>query len=129
MESLIRDIVVKHLLEDELLTIWLHQPMFNDNITSQNLDKCVKTIVGGSVVDAIYVDFSKAFDTVPHPRLIGKLQSYGINGQILTWIRESLREGSLEVVVNGNKSPPAPLDLYCLSSTSTICWIRSNRMD
>ena len=49
----------------------------------------------GDPVDAIYVDFRKAFDSVPHQRLLSssgkrllnKLKAYGINGQITKWIR------------------------------------------
>ena len=39
------------------------------------LDKCVKTIAEGGVIDTIYLDFAKAFDTVPHQRLTGKTSS------------------------------------------------------
>ena len=35
-------------------------------------------------VDAIYLDFKKSFDSVPHPRLLGKIKSYGIEGNIFT---------------------------------------------
>ena len=37
-------------------------------------------------VDVIYLDFQKAFDKVPHARLIYKLKAHGISGKILTWI-------------------------------------------
>ena len=36
----------------------------------------------GSVVDAIYLDFSKAVDTIPHPRLMSKLQNYWENSRM-----------------------------------------------
>ena len=48
------------------------------------LDMCIETVVNKGVVDTIYLDFSKAFDTVPHRRLIGKLVSHGIPGNILS---------------------------------------------
>ena len=41
-------------------------------------------------IDLAVLDFSKAFDTVPHNRLLGKLQHYGINGQIHKWIESFL---------------------------------------
>ena len=34
----------------------------------------------------IYLDYQKAFDTVPHKRLISKLKSYNINKDIIAWI-------------------------------------------
>ena len=46
------------------------------------LDQCVSTIAEGGVIDTIYLDFAKAFDTVPHHRLLGKLQAYGMQGKL-----------------------------------------------
>ena len=69
MESFVRDTVVTHLLEKRLLTTKQYGFISGRSTTTQllnYLDKCVKTIVDGGVVDAIYLDFSKAFDTVPH---------------------------------------------------------------
>ena len=50
-------------------------------------------------VDVIYFDFKKAFDTVPHARLLTKLKYYGITGQLLDWIKDFLtnREQSVRV--------------------------------
>ena len=40
--------------------------------------------------DVVYFDFSKVFDSVPHTRLLLKLQTYGINGQHLSWYKSFL---------------------------------------
>ena len=37
-------------------------------------------------VDVIYLDFRKAFDKVPHKRLLVKVKAYGIEGKIWSWI-------------------------------------------
>ena len=41
-----------------------------------------------SSVDAIYLDFAKAFDSVPYERLLKKVEALGIEGDTLQWIRD-----------------------------------------
>ena len=50
----------------------------------------------------IYIDFSKAFDSVVHSKLIHKLQTFGINGLFLKWIIAFLH-GRLQCVVVENR--------------------------
>ena len=56
-------------------------------------------------VDMAILDFSKAFDTVPHKRLLGKLSFYGIKGPIIRWIEAFLVDKIQSVVVEGFRSP------------------------
>ena len=58
----------------------------------------------GHEVVVVYLDFSKAFDKVPHQRLLQKLRSYGINGKLLSWIEAFLTDLKQHVIVNGCKS-------------------------
>ena len=51
------------------------------------------------------LDFSKAFDTVPHKRLLGKLWFYGVKGGVLDWVRAFLGDREHRVVVDGRSSP------------------------
>ena len=44
----------------------------------------------GLPVDVIYLDYRKAFDSVPFERLLSKLEAYGIRGKIKEWIRNFL---------------------------------------
>ena len=55
------------------------------------------------------LDFSRAFDTVPHERLIGKLAHYGVQGQTNDWIRAFLTDRKMQVVVDGETSTSAPV--------------------
>ena len=65
-------------------------------------DKKTQTDVG-------VLDFSRAFDTVPHERLISKLAHYGIQGQTNNWIRAFLSKRDMQVVVDGDASKSAPV--------------------
>ena len=54
--------------------------------------------------DCIYLDYQKAFDTVPHKRLISKLHAYNIDEKIINWIKYYLSERKQCVEINGQKS-------------------------
>ena len=55
----------------------------------------------------LYLDFKKAFDTVPHERLLIKLAAYGISGQLLNWMQGFLKNRVQRVRVGGEKSREA----------------------
>ena len=57
----------------------------------------------------LYLDFAKAFDSVPHHRLLLKLQTLGISGQLLNWFDSFLTTRSQRVVVNGQYSEWLPV--------------------
>ena len=56
------------------------------------------------VIDVIYTDFEKAFDKVPHKRLLSKLRSYRIDNSIVEWIKSFLTDRKQRVRVNGEFS-------------------------
>ena len=56
------------------------------------------TLNNKSQTDMIIMDFSKAFDTVPHNRLLNKLNRYGINNNTRTWISNFLKCSKQRVV-------------------------------
>lgn len=57
-------------------------------------------------VDAVYTDFSKAFDTVHHGILINKLKCCGVVGPLLSWFDSYLSGRNLRVMINGFSSNP-----------------------
>ena len=61
----------------------------------------------GRLVDVAMLDFTKAFDKVPHRRLISKLNYYGLTGEISTWVQDFLTNRTQRVVINGHASLPA----------------------
>ena len=60
-------------------------------------------------VDVIYLDFKKAFDSVPHKRLIGVLRQYGVTGRTLDWITDFLSGRQQRVVINDSRSSWQPV--------------------
>ena len=62
-----------------------------------------------SSCDAIYLDFSKAFDSVPHNELLLKLWNTGITGNCWLWIRNYLTNRSQCVSINNNFSSALPV--------------------
>ena len=55
-------------------------------------------------IGVIYTDFEKAFDKVPHHRLISKLQSYGLSTNLIKWIQNFLCNRIQRVGVNDSYS-------------------------
>ncbi len=55
-------------------------------------------------VDIIYLDFQKAFDKVPHMRLLTKFKAHGVTGHIHKWIEEGLSKRKQREVINGISS-------------------------
>ena len=54
--------------------------------------------------DLLFIDFSKAFDTVPHERLPNKLKFYVVRGLLLQWISSWLIARYQRVMVDGESS-------------------------
>jgi hypothetical protein len=75
-------------------------------ITSQDL---AKSLDRGEQMDAVVLDFSKAFDRVPHQRLLRKLHHYGVRDSLLLWINNFLTKRSQRVVVDGESSDWVPV--------------------
>ena len=63
----------------------------------------------GKEVCAIFLDFKKAFDSVPHIPLVEKLQHIGLNAHLISWIKNYLTARMQQVVVEGATSNPLPV--------------------
>ena len=68
------------------------------------LEDWTKLLDDGNAVDVAYLDYQKAFDTVPHRRLERKLGAYGIQGQVLKWVCDFLRGRSQQVAIGNSLS-------------------------
>ena len=93
MEAAVRETILTHLKRNSLLSTRQFGFLGGRSTILQLLtflDKCVDAISRGNITDVVYLDFQKAFDTVPHKRIMVKLQAYGISGVILNWINAFL---------------------------------------
>uniref|UniRef100_A0A8C5MGG2 Reverse transcriptase domain-containing protein n=1 Tax=Leptobrachium leishanense TaxID=445787 RepID=A0A8C5MGG2_9ANUR len=104
METMLKERIVEHLKTHRLQDQKQHG--FTSGRSCQTnlidfFDWVTKIIDTGGAVDIAYLDFSKAFDTVPHRRLINKLQSLSLDSNIVDWIRQWLSDRQQRVVVNG----------------------------
>ena len=68
------------------------------------MNEWTEALDDGIQIDMVYLDFRKAFDSVPHKRLIKKLEGYGIKGILLEWFKNFLNERQQRVVINGKTS-------------------------
>ena len=69
-------------------------------------DKITKSLDNGEKVIGIYLDFSKAFDTINHDILLQKLYHYGIRGTAYEWFKSYLTDRVKYVTYNGIQSSP-----------------------
>ena len=102
-ETIIRDHIMEFLIKHKLINPSQHG-FLKAKSCLKNLicffEEITKWVDKGSPVDIIYLDFQKAFDKVPHQRLILKLKSHGIGISIINWIEQSLTDRRQRVVVN-----------------------------
>ena len=68
------------------------------------MEEVAEQLGSGRAIDVLYLDFQKAFDKVPHVRLLAKLKEIGVKEKVLDWIAEWLRGRKQRVVIHGEAS-------------------------
>lgn len=112
LESIIRDAIVEHFTQYKLYANCQHGFRNKRSCISQLLEVIEDLTVylnDGKNIDIVYLDFRKAFDTVPHQRLLTKLKSYGITGQVYAWIKDFLLGRTQKVKVGSSLSTDSPV--------------------
>ena len=107
LESIIRDHITNHMKENNLFSDKQFGFITGRSTTLQLLhvlNKWTEILDQGGSLDTIYCDFMKAFDKVPHRRLIHKISKYGIKGNILGWIDSFLSNRTQLVAVGAAES-------------------------
>jgi len=106
-ESIMRDSIIEHLEKHKLISGSQHGFVRNRSCLTNLLsfmEEITKYLDSGYPVDILYLDFQKAFDKVPHCRLVSKLAAHGISGDVLKWIENWLRGRKQRVVLGGQAS-------------------------
>ena len=106
-ERILKDLMVAYLLENNLLHDSQHGFLPRRSCSTallSFLESVTGSIDDKESVDVIFLDFSKAFDSVPHNRLFHKLRSYGFSGTVLELLRSFLSNRQQRVLVGNSFS-------------------------
>ena len=107
MESIIHEHIMTHCVAHGLITRAQHGFVEKKSCVTNLLearDILTEAFHRGHAVDVVYTDFAKAFDKMPHKRLLHKLHAYGIRGKLLAWISAWLTGRQQRVVIDGRTS-------------------------
>ena len=106
---------------ERIVTDYMMQYCLNNNIISKDqygfvpgkstchqlvfvYDQIISWYDEGCVIDVVYFDLQKAFDSIPHVILIEKLECLGFGGEFLRWVQDFLNERSMSVTITDAKS-------------------------
>jgi hypothetical protein len=107
LEHIVAKQIMSHMEDNGILTDSQHGFRAKRSCESQILNFTQEITTGiaeGQQYDVNVMDFSKAFDRVPHARLLRKADFYGIQGQTHQWLRSFLESRSQRVLVDGEAS-------------------------
>ena len=107
MESIIKEDIIDHLCRHSLIYPSQHGFMRRRSVLTNLLhffEVVTSNVDEGLPMDVLYLDYSKAFDKVPHVRLIRKMEAHGIKKDLLNWIQNWLNNRRQRVIINGCKS-------------------------
>ena len=106
LEKIVRDRIIKFMKNEGLFSNRQYGFISGRSTSLQLLkvlDKWTEALDSGHSIDFIYMDYAKAFDTVPHRRLVYKLSRYGINAGAVSWIENFLENRTQQIIVQGKE--------------------------
>ena len=116
IERLIQDYLVDHLESNSLIPDTRHGFRRKRSCLTNLMDffsKVINVYDHHKAADVIYLDFQKAFDKVPHRRLLHKVSELGIGGDVLRWLHAWVIGRKQRVSIGQALSERAPLPLGC----------------
>ena len=111
-EKTVREVLMKHMNDNNLFSDCQYGFREKRSCILQLLDvldDLTSAYDESKQTDVIYIDIKKAFDSIPHRRLLLKLQAYGFGDEILCWIEDFLKGRKQKVNVNGEFSEWQPI--------------------
>ena len=108
-EVIIRKEIVHHMSVNNLLSDSQYGFVEKRSTALQllhTIEEWTRVLDRGQTLDVCYLDMMKAFDSVPHQRLLAKVNSYGIGGKVIKWIKSFLQNRKQTVRVDGGVSEP-----------------------
>ena len=106
-ERIISNHITDHLIKYSIISERQHGFFPNRNTVTnliEYMDILTNALNTGLSVDTVYLDFEKAFDRVPHKRLLKKLESIGIDGNLLSWSQSFLSNRKQRVIMGDHVS-------------------------
>ncbi|CAM4582215.1 unnamed protein product [Caretta caretta] len=112
MEQVLKESILKHLHERKVIRNSQHGFIKGRSCLTNLIafyDEITGSMDEGKAVDVLFLDFSKAFDTVSHNILVSKLKKYGRDECTIRWVESWLDCRAQRVVINGSMSSWQPV--------------------
>jgi hypothetical protein len=109
LEHIVHSSIMDHFDRHQVLCDEQHGFRVKQSCESQlliTIDDIARNMEEGDQTDIILLDFAKAFDKVPHDRLLHKMEFYGVRQNTLEWIKQFLTNRTQSLILENHKSDP-----------------------
>ena len=112
METLLKNEIIRHLSDNNLIRPSQHGFLPNKSCATNLLtflERTTSEVDQGNSIDVLYLDYAKAFDKVPHKKLLAKIEALKVTGKVLNWIKSWLTDRRQKVTLNSKYSEWKPV--------------------